>query len=231
MQYALLNNERIPATKSKEIAYCSCCNSEVRAYCGDIMVWHWKHVKKEECDSFYEPETKWHRDWKNKFSKENQEVVCFDEITGEKHVADIKLNNGVVLEFQNSPISLREIKSRNDFYKKIIWVLNGDKFKKNFNYLNYSYLPEDVYWYDWKYANSFSKLNSLHNGLKFYERQSEHLRMTTHVFIDFGGDSVFKILSGDSGYGTVKRFSKKDFIEKYKQHEYISQTQTENVTI
>lgn len=132
MQYAILNGKKIEATKSGEIGICRCCNSKVRAHCGNIIVWHWKHINKEECDSWWEPETKWHRDWKNKFNKENQEVICFDETTGEKHIADVKFNNNIVIEFQNSSIGLDEIESRNNFHKKIIWVLNGDKFRKRF---------------------------------------------------------------------------------------------------
>lgn len=131
MRYALLNNERTEPTVSGQIAICPCCKKEVRAFCGKLTVWHWKHISLQDCDSWYEPETEWHRKWKNKFSVKNQEVVCFD-VTGEKHIADIKFDNDVVIEFQNSPIKIEEIESRNKFYKKLIWILNGEKFKDNF---------------------------------------------------------------------------------------------------
>ena len=39
---------------------------------------------------------------------------------------------GIIIEFQNSHISDEERYSREIFYKNLVWVVNGDKFKKNF---------------------------------------------------------------------------------------------------
>jgi hypothetical protein len=44
---------------------------------------------------------------------------------GERHIADVKTGNGCVLEFQRSPLSVEERGSRDAFYKKLIWVVDG----------------------------------------------------------------------------------------------------------
>ena len=130
MLYGLNNGVKIGAAPNTH-AVCQCCNSELIPKCGNINVWHWAHKSKKHCDDWYEPETQWHKDWKNEFPIDCQEVVFKDELTGEKHIADVCLPTGLVLEFQNSNISSEEIQQREKFYKKMIWVLNGDKFYQN----------------------------------------------------------------------------------------------------
>lgn len=66
MLYAIKNNEKIEALP-KTTAVCSLCFKNVISKCGEVNVWHWAHTKLESCDKWYEPETKWHKDWKNKF--------------------------------------------------------------------------------------------------------------------------------------------------------------------
>jgi len=132
MRYAIKNGKRVEATESGEVAKCSACKGDVKAYCGHIVVWHWKHISKEECDIWWEPETEWHRNWKDNFPKEWQEIVHFDEMSGEKHVVDIKTDKGTVIEFQNSPLSIDELRQREFFYKELVWVVNAEKFKDHF---------------------------------------------------------------------------------------------------
>ena len=76
MKYALKLDERIEATP-KASAICPCCRTEVIAKCGNRKVWHWAHKTKQTCDHWWENETQWHRDWKDKFSERWQEVVPF----------------------------------------------------------------------------------------------------------------------------------------------------------
>lgn len=130
MKFALLNNDRIEA-RPKLVAECIYCGEKVRSYCGKIMVHHWKHVKLKECDNWHEFETEWHRNWKNKFEKENQEVVMFDSENREKHIADVHLKNiNLTIEFQHSPLEIQEIQSREAFYENMIWVVDLIPFKK-----------------------------------------------------------------------------------------------------
>lgn len=139
MKFAIKNENRIKAEVSGEIAQCICCGSLVRAYIKDhereVRLRNfnnqWKHIKKKMCDNWWENETAWHRNWKNNFPAAWQEFVKFDILTGEKHIADIFTigrKEEIIIEFQNSKISEREVKSREEFYKKMIWVVNAQNF-------------------------------------------------------------------------------------------------------
>ncbi|MEJ2882179.1 competence protein CoiA family protein [Pedobacter sp. GR22-6] len=74
-------------------------------------------------------ETPWHRDWKMAFPKNYREICFWDKLSGHQHRADIHTPCGTTLEFQNSPISLEEMESREAYYPKLIWILNAKKFK------------------------------------------------------------------------------------------------------
>ncbi|WP_240615283.1 competence protein CoiA family protein [Pedobacter paludis] len=77
----------------------------------------------------YPGETPWHRNWKKAFPKNYREVCFYDKQFGETHRADVHTPCGTTLEFQNSPITLAELESREAFYPNLIWILNGKKFK------------------------------------------------------------------------------------------------------
>jgi competence protein CoiA len=131
MKFALVNGiKQEPAPKLKGV--CCNCGSSTQAKCGTRKVWHWAHVSLQHCDSWWESETEWHRLWKGYFPYQNQEVIHFDNETGEKHIADIKTDNGMVIEVQNSPMNESEMLSRESFYGKMMWIVNGEKFKNNF---------------------------------------------------------------------------------------------------
>jgi competence CoiA-like predicted nuclease len=123
MKYALSNKDRIEATPKAQ-GICQCCGSDLIAKCGTQKIWHWAHKGKRNCDHWWENETQWHRDWKDNFPKEWQEVVHLSD-DGEKHIADVKTPNGLVVEFQHSAISAEEKLSRETFYKNMIWVVDG----------------------------------------------------------------------------------------------------------
>ncbi len=124
MKFAIINGVRKIA-EPKEVGKCICCNNEVRAYCGLERVHHWKHLNAIKCDSWSEGETEWHREWKNYFELSQQEIVKYDPKTGEKHIADVYIEaKNLVIEFQHSPIHFDEIKARESFYRKMIWVID-----------------------------------------------------------------------------------------------------------
>jgi len=131
MKFSFVNGIRQEPTPKQKGA-CCVCGSPTIAKCGNRKVWHWAHVSTKHCDSWWENETEWHRLWKTYFPQKNQEVIHFDEETGEKHIADIKTDNGMVIEIQNSPMNEQELSSREKFYGKMMWIVNGDKFKNNF---------------------------------------------------------------------------------------------------
>lgn len=77
----------------------------------------------------YFGESPWHRDWKKAFPEAFREVSFADQTLGQLHRADVHTPCGTTLEFQNSPICMEELRSREEFYPKLIWILNGKKFK------------------------------------------------------------------------------------------------------
>jgi len=131
MKFALLNDNRIEASIGAK-GICPGCSSELIAKCGEIKINHWAHKKTRNCDPWWEPETEWHRTWKNNFPVEWQENYFLDEHTGEKHIADIKTTDGLVIEFQHSAIHPQERISREKFYKKMVWVADSTRLKYDF---------------------------------------------------------------------------------------------------
>lgn len=129
MKYALVNGLRLEP-KAGLSGECPGCNRAVTAKCGEIRVHHWAHSGKRMCDPWWENETEWHRAWKGHFLPEWQERIHV-ALDGEKHIADVKTNKDWVLEFQHSLIKPEERQSRNSFYKKIIWVVDGLRRKKD----------------------------------------------------------------------------------------------------
>jgi len=123
MKYAIVEGKKTEAFKGG-IGSCPSCKSEVIAKCGDVKINHWAHKGTRNCDVWWENETEWHRQWKNQFPDDWQEIVQFDS-TGEKHIADVRTDDGWVLEFQHSYLKPDERIARNTFYPKLVWVIDG----------------------------------------------------------------------------------------------------------
>src|SRR6187551_3463787 len=122
MIYAYVDGEKCAPTPGAK-GLCPGCSAVVLAKCGRINAWHWSHTARD-CDPWYEPESIWHWKWKDRWAREQQEVVMGP------HRADVQTHTGLVIEFQASPISPQEIEERENFYGKMIWVLNGEDFKR-----------------------------------------------------------------------------------------------------
>lgn len=133
MKFALVENQKIEAEKGLK-GFCPICQQPVIAKCGKYKINHWAHKSLTHCDNWWENETEWHRQWKNTFPLEWQEIVAVDEKTGEKHIADIKTNGDMVIEFQHSNISEEERISREKFYKNMIWIADGTRRKRDFSH-------------------------------------------------------------------------------------------------
>jgi len=123
MKFAINNNKKIEAVKGAK-GYCPSCGSELIAKCGEIKVHHWAHKGNRNCDPWWENETEWHRAWKDKFPAEWQEIIHYAD-NGEKHIADVKTPTGWILEFQHSYLKPEERSSREEFYSKLIWIVDG----------------------------------------------------------------------------------------------------------
>lgn len=131
MRYAIVDGERRRPFKSGK-GICPICCAPLIAHFGEIELPHWQHARGALCDPWHEPETEWHRKWKNKFPETWQEYAMEDKESGERHLADVRTDRGLVIEFQNSPITTSTIKMREAFYGDIIWVVNANTYKDNF---------------------------------------------------------------------------------------------------
>ncbi|WP_299360206.1 competence protein CoiA family protein [uncultured Paracoccus sp.] len=129
MKFALIDGDRREPTPGST-GRCPGCGQEVVAKCGSLRLWHWAHKGRRNCDPWWEPETEWHRAWKNLFPQDWQEVPHrADE--GELHIADIRTPDGLVLEFQHSAIKPAERLSRERFYKRMLWIVDGSRLKND----------------------------------------------------------------------------------------------------
>lgn len=135
MRFALVDNELTEA-KPELKGICPGCSQPVIARCGIQRIHHWAHSRKVMCDNWWEPETQWHRSWKNNYPVEWQEIFLPDEKTGEKHIADVRTAHDLVIEFQHSHLDPKERHSREKFYGNMIWVVDGTRLKRD--YLRFS---------------------------------------------------------------------------------------------
>lgn len=122
MLWAVVDGEKEKASPGV-IGACPCCGQHVIPKCGKIVAWHWAH-KQRDCDPWHEPESAWHVEWKSRFPKDWQEVTIGT------HRADVRTPLGV-LEFQNSSLTAEAIHERENFYGKMIWVVNAKEFADN----------------------------------------------------------------------------------------------------
>jgi hypothetical protein len=209
LKYALINNDKVEAIKGAK-GSCPICNSELVAKCGEVKVNHWAHKGNRNCDPWWENETDWHRAWKNKFPIDWQEVVHSAE-NGEKHIADVKTVNNWVLEFQHSYLKPDERRSRNAFYKKLVWVVDGMRRERDKE--QFQNVLKDC---------RVVKQKPLICRIFFPEECriiSEWLACDAFVFFDFNvldklDDALWFMLPNNSKSGAnLMRFPRKDFIQ------------------
>jgi competence protein CoiA len=149
MQYALVNDARQQAIKGGK-GKCPICSADTIAKCGSRVVHHWAHALRQDCDPWWENETRWHRAWKNLFPAECREIPHIAG-NGEIHLADVKTAAGIVIEFQHSAITDEERLARELFYGNLVWVIDGSGFEHSFDILHLlpapdSALAKDLVW-------------------------------------------------------------------------------------
>nr|WP_291285286.1 competence protein CoiA family protein [Flavobacterium sp.] len=130
MKFAIIDGHKIEASKGAK-GFCQSCGAEMIAKCGEFKINHWAHKKIRQCDIWWETETEWHREWKGNFPIEWQEIIQFDSLTNEKHIADVRTDKGLVIEFQHSHINPIERRQREDFYKNMIWIVDGTRLQRD----------------------------------------------------------------------------------------------------
>lgn len=175
MKLAIIDGQRREAQPGLS-GECPVCKAITIAKCGEKNNWHWAHKGKRNCDRWWENETEWHRDWKNHFPVEWQEVVRWAD-DGEKHIADVKTDQDWVIEFQHSYINPDERRSRESFYGNMVWVVDGLRRKNDL-----TQFAESM-----RYGSSISK-NPLIVNVHLSECRlvKEWASSRVPVFFDFG---------------------------------------------
>jgi competence protein CoiA len=123
MQFALVDGKRRAAERGLA-GQCPACGSALIPKCGERRARHWAHRGERHCDHWWEPETEWHVAWKNRFPAEWQEIVHRSG-DGKMHIADVRTSHGRIIEFQHSRIEPAERRSREIFYRSMVWVVDG----------------------------------------------------------------------------------------------------------
>jgi competence protein CoiA len=207
MKFSLAKGQRQEAQPNLS-GQCQSCGHPMVAKCGEVRIWHWAHQRSRVCDHWWENETEWHRAWKGQFPDNWQEVVHPAE-NGMKHIADVKTERGWVIEFQHSYIKPEERRSRDAFYPKLVWVVDGTRRKRD--------------------GNQF--LEALNNGARFVEElpivkvRSDECALLREwagsnapVFFDFGTEQVLSwLIAGRAdGPAYVGSVSHASFIEMHR---------------
>jgi len=225
MFFALVEGTKIEALpKAKGI--CPLCQRDVFAKCGEINVWHWAHQKGGSCDNWCEPETAWHKNWKIIFGKDFCEIIIKKEDV--KHIADIRTQNDVVIELQNSPIQMPIIRRRENFYgERMLWIINGLPFKHNFIIHSSNPHKKQEYYWSMNYEENEHGTVDKNTGEIIPRPKKEFTfrwdwprkswsDVQRFTFIDFGDENLFWITEGmGTSHGWGREISKKDFLKKY----------------
>jgi hypothetical protein len=125
----MIDGARVEASPGL-VGTCPACAAATVAKCGEQRVWHWAHKGARVCDPWWEPETDWHRAWKNQFPNDWQEIVQHDT-AGERHIADVRTPQGLVVEFQHSHLNPVERRARERFHGNLIWIVDGLRLKRD----------------------------------------------------------------------------------------------------
>jgi len=165
MQISLVNNKKMEAFSGGR-GICPVCGSVTIAKCGPRVMHHWAHYRSKDCDPWWENETQWHRDWKNNFPLECREISHTAK-NGEIHRADIKTPTGIVIEIQHSSMTDTERISREEFYKNLVWVVDGKVFIENFDIYHMLPDPKSELAQDLVWSKAKRHMNGANDGI-FY---------------------------------------------------------------
>ena len=111
-------------------AYCPCCGKSMVAKAGEMRIPHWAHSKAERCDEWWEPETEWHVEWRNRFLDVSEAVSRVEvehvlEKDGTKHFSDVRINDELSLVLRRARLDENTINARISFFGNLIWIVQG----------------------------------------------------------------------------------------------------------
>lgn len=152
--------------------FCPMCDKPLVAKCGRIKTHHWAHASLRDCDGWWENESEWHLGWKKVFNPSQVEVIIENE-TG-KHRADIFGRHNTVIELQNTYIKPDDIKKRESFYGRMIWIFNAIA----------PYEADRLHF--WRKENNYASFCWRHP-------RKSMLFCNKPVFLDLGGTQLFQV--------------------------------------
>lgn len=212
MKFAFVDGQRAEARPGLS-GTCPTCEIGLVAKCGSERVWHWSHVGRRICDPWWENEGEWHRAWKANFPLDWQEFV-FLAPDGERHIADVRTEQGWVFEFQHSFLNPAERAARNAFYPKLIWVVDGVRRKT------------DIV----QFEATLQRAMAVHPSIAMWRVSTQESALLREwaagpapVFFDFGVGStpeasvLWCVVPGstDEGFAYVGRFSRASLLQMH----------------
>lgn len=191
--------------------YCPVCEELLIHKKGSVNIPHFAHKPNSDCFHRNDTDNKsaWHRRMQAIFPKESIEYLFKDEKTGEKHIADVYLEeSGTIIDFQHSPISPEEFKRRTDFHlsegRRVIWVFDEEneasgpigRLKRNKCYIR----VDGKYVFD--YILPKSRRSVLLNGPEICI-QHNNTNYSVFVYCGDGENTIHRIIDQKEGYKSV----------------------------
>lgn len=146
--------------------------------------------------------SEWHYSMQNKFSEEQREVIV--KYKGQTYRADILYKN-YIIEFQHSPISMEELKERNDFYStagySIAWVFDVQE-QYDSGAIASIDRDDDTLMYKW--SNPKRCLQCFPQPKEYNKKLVIYLYWVD----EYGNENFNRVIwsTGDCGYPDFKRF-------------------------
>lgn len=218
MKFAFVDGTR----REAEPGLSGCCSLHGHAMvakCGEIRSWHWAHQGNRSCDPWWENETEWHRNWKAHFPEDWQEAIHHAE-NGERHIADVKTSRGWIIEFQHSYINPDERRSREAFYKKLVWIVDGSRRKRDVAQFTSAW-------------NAGAPIGPIRMIPKVFSEECRLLRewavSMPPVFLDFGEGPIWWLLNKGLDKPTyVAPYSRTEFIGIHRGEAFQAATEFDN---
>ena len=180
---------------------CPICGGSVIIRQGSINVAHFAHRSNECTDNWHYDMSEWHYSMQKRFSEEQREVVV--KYMKKIHRADI-LHSNCIIEFQYSPISIEELKERNNFYNEagysVAWIFDVQE----------QYDSEAITIKDCDGALMYKWSNPKRCLQCFPQPKEYNKKLVIYLYwIDEDGNECFNRViwsTGDCGYPDFKKF-------------------------
>jgi competence CoiA-like predicted nuclease len=127
--YAENSDEHLVTAEKGSHCICPDCREPVISRCGAINDPHFAHRPFSKCgDQYYDRKSPWHREWQRTIENPEGGVNIEVDIRDREYKkrADLLTKNGIIVEFQKSPLPLEERFSRERHYKNMVWIAHTD---------------------------------------------------------------------------------------------------------